>query len=109
VIIFVYNRITTNELLCHEDTWRSRAIVPPFFTSALDRAEWLASYPGCFLCVEYIICRMPVISIRRGYCFACHSCLIDPVLNYTGVNDFFIIVIIAFTNPCLADAARIVC
>jgi hypothetical protein len=26
----------------------SGGIAPPFFTSALDRGEWLTSSPGCF-------------------------------------------------------------
>jgi hypothetical protein len=31
------------QALCHEDSWESGGIAPPFLTSALDRREWSAS------------------------------------------------------------------
>jgi hypothetical protein len=36
-----------NQALCQE-IWKSGGIAPPFFTSALDRGEWLTSHPDRF-------------------------------------------------------------
>jgi hypothetical protein len=37
-----------NYTSCHEDTWGSGGIAPPFLTPALDRGEWSASRSGRF-------------------------------------------------------------